>query len=934
MSHQILQFSAIFFIRLILSSFRLNSAEYTNILHISTKSDLISSHIPDYFEVLFDDGFVKSVKGNHISRQKRPTGGEISGRQTPNISLVETKPMPLPIAPSPLPQRRALKINPIPKFDMTQFNLPEIPADGEWCCPWINDTPIGCESYLVNVDGTRRPTVLVEDARLPANWTKHLYQRSSTSGKWDVVLVGPNNKRFRSKNDCKTYLEELGQPYNPDVYDFSIHKRRAKDLNVYVFTADYVPLALAKPNTSILGSSLDVSVSDIKQEPFPGFAPHEASTSFLSSIGGDSFHDASQSIKLESDDPGFTQIGSLKVQVKDNLFYCPKEGCNKTFRKENIFQIHVKHYHPDLMTQIGECPNMTELAYFRTKGTPSEENLTRALLTPTPIGDKSKSISPPQVKIEPKPEDVSTPLLSTIAEAPLVDASTLKRKQNATLPTSGETKEKRKPTVVDKVASPDTSLLADSSKLVDMTASDVSMDGVTLSSTPITSRKTDGSTVAAVEGDEAKNAAQRPQVPRFKLGRVARGKGETTKRETTRAMKKRLKRSELKRRALEASASSISISDISANNISIDAKIPATKSLRPSKSSRSRLKFVPFRSPENAPTIIQRGNSRYTVDENGELIKIVRMRQEEIINCLCTYPEEDGLMIQCELCLCWQHGGCNGIEKESEVPDKYVCYICRNPERGRASLQYIHDQDWLYDGKLAHASYHQPSKNAPQRTEILGQSHSLTGNLVELKRSMHSLNVKISIARNKDHPKLYLWSKKWESPTKVSPAASFENRVKVEMMREKVNEMKGVQNSQQSMNATVATMDSLDGDLLMSSIDTQTIIPNVQTIIPNGGITEIIGEQTEIKTSITESPLKTLEVKETVVAPAPVIFAKPKRPAQVAPTIPEPEAAIDPAECQLRLLEHIQKEQNALISRMQTIDAHIMGKLNQLSSSS
>ena len=67
------------------------------------------------------------------------------------------------------------------------------------------------------------------------------------------------------------------------------------------------------------------------------------------------------------------------------------------------------------------------------------------------------------------------------------------------------------------------------------------------------------------------------------------------------------------------------------------------------------------------------------IQENGQIIKIVRMRQEEIINCVCTYGEEDGLMIQCELCLCWQHGTCNGIEKESQVPEKYICYICRNP---------------------------------------------------------------------------------------------------------------------------------------------------------------------------------------------------------------------------------------------------------------
>lgn len=45
-------------------------------------------------------------------------------------------------------------------------------------------------------------------------------------------------------------------------------------------------------------------------------------------------------------------VGSLKVQLVDNLFKCPDENCSKTFRKENHFQIHVKHYHPSLVEYV------------------------------------------------------------------------------------------------------------------------------------------------------------------------------------------------------------------------------------------------------------------------------------------------------------------------------------------------------------------------------------------------------------------------------------------------------------------------------------------------------------------------------------------------------------------------------------------------------
>lgn len=159
------------------------------------------------------------------------------------------------------------------------------------------------------------------------------------------------------------------------------------------------------------------------------------------------------------------------------------------------------------------------------------------------------------------------------------------------------------------------------------------------------------------------------------------------------------------------------------------------------------------------------------VDDTGELIKIVRMKKEEIINCICGYGEEDGLMIQCELCLCWQHGLCHGIEKSQQVPDNYVCMICKNPYRVRPSQKYMHDQEWLFDGKLPIADYHMPNPKQTARFDSLKQCHTLIGNLKEMKRFMNSLDVKINIAEKRGHPKLYLWAKKWEqSPPRSTPS--------------------------------------------------------------------------------------------------------------------------------------------------------------------
>lgn len=222
------------------------------------------------------------------------------------------------------------------------------------------------------------------------------------------------------------------------------------------------------------------------------------------------------------------------------------------------------------------------------------------------------------------------------------------------------------------------------------------------------------------------------------------------------------------------------------------------------------------------------------IKENGELIRIVRMRQEEIINCICEYGEEDGLMIQCELCLCWQHGACNGIVKESDVPDKYVCYICRNPQRVRDSMRFKHDQDWLFEGKLPVAGYHTPNPQAQKKCELLKRSHTLTGNVLDVKRSIHSLLVKINIAKNRCHPKLYLWAKKW------------------------------------------------DEDQADSSI----------------------------------TPVKRPKIEQTDW-----------------PHVPQPEAAIDPEECQYRLIEHVKVQQSQLLNRLNDIECEMDGNCAVLGSS-
>lgn len=871
------------------------------------------------FEVLFDDGFPKTVKGSHMSKLRRP----ISDKTQP---IITTPPIKKPI-----------KAHPIPKYDLSQFNLPEIPSDGEWCCPWVNDTPIGREGYLINADGNKRPTVLVDDWRLPNGWIKHLYQRSSVSGKWDVVLVGPNNKRFRSKNDVKVYLEENGLVYNPDVYDFSIHKRRAKDIGVYVYTGDYVPPIIPKPGSDCkVDTSFSSPIQEIKQESFSGFPPVDSPSPSITSITNEIKNECiSPTAAVPTVPPpleeGYIYVGALKVQIVDNLFRCPKDGCNKNFRKENHLQIHVKHYHDELSKQLGACPNMTELAYFRTMGTPIDESTPKNQIPNSQFFEKvyqselkitRKSSSPPQIKSEIKSEEQS---LATDLVLEAQAGESLKRKSSTDL-RSHETKEKKKSTLTDRI-------ISESIESTQTAISSTNASKAPISVTPVKKSEQSSSELAV--------PSAKPQIHRFKIAKVPNKVG---RKKGSKNLKKKFKKfgKGLKRKALEALVSRASLlnenTDCEETRQSAGPAITLASKDLPLRTNRLKfLQYSPLDSPYENPlgALTEHSNSPRYINENGELIKIVRMRQEEIINCLCSYGEEDGLMIQCELCLCWQHGGCNGIEKESEVPDKYVCYICRNPTRGRESMKYIHDQDWLYEGKLFHANYHQPSKYATQRFDILKHSHTLTGNLLDLRRSLHSLNVKINIAANKDHPKMYLWSKKWEqSPPRINnvlPDAVLKLEPKSETLPDELIANKNeeicpfatpekvkkddtidqlkleIGNTQVKSTPTIARKDIEEDGSILANLLTSPDAADDHTILSN-----VDKRNNDILT-------ETQQLSKQIVPQLPATT-------QVIPNIPEPEAAIDPVECQHRLLEHIQKEQNLILSRMQTIDAQIIGK--------
>ncbi|KAG8238446.1 hypothetical protein J437_LFUL002903 [Ladona fulva] len=448
----------------------------------------------------------------------------------------------------------------------------------------------------------------------------------------------------------------------------------------------------------------------------------------------------------------------------DSTYICPKEGCAKNFRKENLLQMHIKHYHPEYCKLVGSAPNVADLASARMDGGESVFDFRPARVRPSPVdsamkgrgrgrwGDAKRGAAPPKEGLVTSPE---------------------------TKPASED------PSSTEPEASWDTQSSTSSIKTLAPVTADSSQEAVQITpSLPgeIDTAIEDG--VQLVQEVVSETLIAPPTPPRRRLMAVGKRKRRLTFLPTHMAKRRKFamrsgitqgvaKQNVEEKVAGEATEEVVSIQKGSVNikrHVVVDErKIPVVqlqklKVTTDSQGVKSQLKEQKNEGEKKMVSGIAAGSVgsgiRRRRKRRSELLS-----REEIVNCVCGSPEEEGLMMQCELCLCWQHGHCNNIEREAEVPEKYVCYICLNPQKERKSMKYFHDQDWLKKGILPSVSFRSKSDEGiiVQRSKVLKKSHELSGSLLQLKTVVHSLRVKVNMIGKTDHPKLYLWSKSWET---------------------------------------------------------------------------------------------------------------------------------------------------------------------------
>lgn len=154
------------------------------------------------------------------------------------------------------------------------------------------------------------------------------------------------------------------------------------------------------------------------------------------------------------------------------------------------------------------------------------------------------------------------------------------------------------------------------------------------------------------------------------------------------------------------------------------------------------------------------------------------LSRDEVVNCICGYDEENGLMIQCDVCLCWQHAVCFEITTET-LPTKYVCFVCENPPGVRDSCRYSYDQDWLKLGQPAQFSFLSNPEDEDKCLTIQA-TNSLIADIHNINNVLHSVRQKIKAVKNKDHAEYKLWKRNWDAEDTISLQDETEEQMSVQ----------------------------------------------------------------------------------------------------------------------------------------------------------
>jgi len=595
----------------------------------------------------------------------------------------------------------------------------------------------------ITIPGAKKPLVM-RSPKLPPGWLKKVILRTIGNSKWDVLIENSEGKSFKNRAELSKFFEENSLDHNIEYFDFSLDTPLKKLRQLW--RAKLVENSNKKngnktSTTNGINDAVDISPAQNERLQPPGVTKKAESLSLeppicpkkpLKLSGG-----GSEKLKIEIPsnvilNNSFNQIpmsplpnmstnkGSSASSISPSPIKgtqsetgqgvrCPLKNCNKLFRNEKLLQMHVKHYHPEFNNIVGNSPSVTDLAFHRTR-----------------LGEDFKELESGGI------------LLENLRKAEKVVESKSGLNDEKLEPKYMKSPERKSHTQTDpKLELTDVNL--GNERLVETLKESVKPDVIA------DSNETDGPMVEGEtinETDCLRVDVEDSFAPFCDTQAIA----ETPKPSGSKARPKRLRNDSI------LSVGSESVFTPPPSPLDCVTSTP-TPTIVPLTYKMSRRRAQQLRSaPTTPPSELKEGTET--------------MSEGEVVHCVCCHPEGDGMMVQCEVCLTWQHGQCLGIEGEGQVPDKYICSVCLAPTLGRQSAIYSLDMDWIREGKLVGLSKSMDQQEAMEK-EVKTLS-DLMADLVNLSSVLHSLQVKLAVAAQRNNPKVFMWSNIWEEEEKDS----------------------------------------------------------------------------------------------------------------------------------------------------------------------
>ena len=667
----------------------------------------------------------------------------------------------------------------------------------------------------VNIPGMGQP-IPVDSSSLPEGWEKRVIQRriGITKGKWDVFITNPETgKSFRSKTELQKHLDERKLPYTSDAFDFSLDdnlkklRQIWKQYKVKPFLNN--PKGTASTNYRHVPAKItQVTDSDILAASGGhnrGGSHHGALTSPITSNSAGASPGAT-STTVDASTPAASSVPSsvaLMNNVKQNISppLLPTEGsnveenwaglaeiavesetgqglrcsinkCGKLFRNNRLLRQHVKHYHPKVYDSL-VCKHPGIGAEDISEPTSPEASSRRW----SESIDQDYQENMHQINSggnsNIRRRKPSSETVKRTSETDHNDHMHLGRSSNSS---SGSKKRSIKRSTLDEEA-PLSSMYDDDEEVfftkrtrndsvpssVNSDAEDISVSGDHSFSQSFNHYQQQSHPRSSSSGNGPHCP---PTPPTFRLSKRRQAQ-----------MRKRVSQPIIRMSKIEDTPLG---RDYREELLSLATSVNSVAS--PTAVSGMSLSSAtsPNGSVQDGMGLNNQPQSYPPSEMDASVAGSEHLTSEELVNCTCRRLEEDGLMIQCDICLCWQHGYCVGIEDEDPVPEKHVCETCRQPTGGRSDARFSLDQDWLKEGKLPSIDMcSTKSKSsllvaANEKETAFRKLSELMADLSHLDKILHGLRVKLHVASQPNNNKVFMWSSVWSLPTVVQSSVELE----------------------------------------------------------------------------------------------------------------------------------------------------------------